>query len=482
MADVTDLRLRATDPARWASVAAAWRSWAARAGSWIAELAAAVAALTASWTGAAATAAARRLTDVRRAVTVFRVLCWQADQALSEFAAALTRARTLLDRGTATDAGRVAADADAAAAGRLDGLGTIGTPPPPPDRLPSCTATPAEVRSWWDGLSTDQQRWLTATQAGWLGPLDGIPVAYRDLANRLLLDDRRAELDRAAADAGPGEWKRIAGLRHGLDRLIARLTRADGPRAYLLRLDVAGEGGAVVALGDPDLAANVLTQVPGMTADLASYQHELDRAERVAVRAGQLGPASDTSTILWLDYDAPDFLDEAATAAPADAGAPRLRRFQDGLRATHLGAPAHLTVLGHSYGSLVVGEAARTPGLAADDVAFVGSPGVGVNSAAQLRVPRVWSSTSRADIIQYAAVDPRSVPGDLLRAGLPWIGPAVAFGLPERDLWFGHNPSDPAFGARVFPSSPLGGHLGYWDPGSVSLDAITGIALGPAAR
>ena len=225
----------------------------------------------------------------------------------------------------------------------------------------------------------------------------------------------------------------------------------------------------MVALGDPDRADNVLTQVPGMTAGLASYHHELDRAERVAVRAGQVGPASATSTILWLDYDAPDFLGEASSAAQAEAGAPALRRFQDGLRATHLGPPARQTVLGHSYGSLVVGEAARTPGLAADDVVFVGSPGVGVDSADQLKVPEVWSSTSRTDVIQYAAVSPKVL-----------LGPAAAFARPERDLWFGHNPSDPAFGAHVFASQFAAGHLGYWDRGGVALDAITGIMLGSA--
>ncbi len=38
-------------------------------------------------------------------------------------------------------------------------------------------------------------------------------------------------------------------------------------------------------------------------------------------------------------------------------------------------------VLGHSYGSLVVGEAAARDGVHPGDVIFVGSPGVGVNHA-----------------------------------------------------------------------------------------------------
>jgi hypothetical protein len=310
-----------------------------------------------------------------------------------------------------------------------------------------------------------------------------VPAAFRDLANRLLLDEHRAELDRAASRACGSGLRRLDGLRQGLGALADRLAGDAGPRGYLLRLDLAGDGRAVVALGDPDRADNILTQVPGMTADLASYGGELSRAERVAVRAAQLDPSVSTSAVMWLDYDAPDFVDEAAGASRAEAGADGLRRFQEGLRATHYGGPAHQTVLGHSYGSLVVGRAAAGPGLDADSVVFVGSPGVGVDSAAQLHVPsdQIWSTTSRSDIIQYAAVAPRSVIEDVFTAvTMPVIGPAVAFATPEDELWFGRNPSDPAFGARVFGSQPDAGHLGYWDPGRPALDAITSITLGTA--
>jgi hypothetical protein len=268
-------------------------------------------------------------------------------------------------------------------------------------------------------------------------------------------------------------------MRDGLDALADRLADGDGPRAYLLRLDLAEEGRAVVALGDPDRAANVLTQVPGMTADLASYDKELSRAERVAVRAGELDPATATSAVMWLDYDAPDFVDEAARAGQAEAGAVGLRRFQDGLRASHLDGTARQTVLGHSYGSLVVGSAAARPGLQADSVVFVGSPGVGVNSATALHAGQVWSTTSRSDVIQYLPVAPRSLLGDLAVTGLsPGVGGLLAFGRPEDDLWFGTNPSDPKFGAHVFASQPDAGHLGYWDRGRPALDAITNITVG----
>jgi Alpha/beta hydrolase len=510
----TYAQLRVTDPLRWRTAALAWRAWAALAGRWSAEFGPLAGRLKSAWSGVAATAALARLGGLRRVLNLFRLLCWQADQALSEFAAALARARALLTRAMATakrsglvidDDGRVrgrpaeevtsdlsaaltvATAADVSATARLGEVATTaaaaGVPPPPPTVLPPCSATPAEVHRWWETLTPEQRRWLVATEPGWLGPLDGVPAAYRDLANRLLLDERRAALDDAAGRAHGSERRRVHGLQDGLGALADRLATGSGPRAYLLRLDLAGEGRAVVAIGDPDSAANVVTHVPGMTADLASYQRELARAERVAVRAAELGPATATSAVMWLDYDAPDFVDEAASASRADAGVAGLRRFQDGLRATHDGGSAHQTVLGHSYGSLVVGKAAASPGFEADSVVFVGSPGVGVDSAADLHVPagQVWSTTSRDDVIQYLPVAPRGMLGDLVTSALmPAIGPAIAFGRPGDDLWFGRNPSDPGFGAHVFASQPHAGHLGYWDPGRPALDRITEIALGTA--
>ncbi|MFF5291628.1 alpha/beta hydrolase [Paractinoplanes globisporus] len=524
-------RLRVADPGRWRAVARAWRRWAALAGRLADQLTTDLRRLGAAWSGAAATAALSRVTALRRVLVLFRVLCWQADQAASEFAAALDRAKQLLARAlsaahrhglTIDDEGNVrvsavpgagadhhraaagttpggiaevardlhaavaiAARADDTAADRLERIGVAAlarAAPPGPER-PGCTASPAAVRRWWDALAPGERQWLLATEPAWLAPLDGIPAADRDAANRLLLDDRRAEIDRALATATSDERRRLLGLRDGLDRLTDRLDDDAGSRAYLLRLDLREEGRVVMALGDPDRADNVVTHVPGMTAELASFGGELGRAERVAVRATELSPAADTSAVLWLDYDAPDFVDEAAGSRRAEAGAPGLRRFQDGLRATAEGTPARQTVIGHSYGSLVVGKAAAGSGLTADSVVFVGSPGVGVDSARDLAVPpdRVWSTTSRNDIIQYATPAPGAFARDLVVAGVvPGAGPLIAFGTPENDLWFGHNPSDPAFGAHTFPSSPDAGHLGYWDRGSPSLDTLAAITLGTA--
>ncbi|HWS38204.1 MAG TPA: alpha/beta hydrolase [Actinoplanes sp.] len=527
-AAITYSRLRVTDPARWLAAALAWRRWATVAGGLGTDLGPLLSRLRDSWAGSAAEAAAARLVELGRRLTYFQVFCWRADQALSEFAASITRARTLLDQartaaagaglviddsgvvraataqtgpasgtaqaGRASGTGRagpasgaggdpaavqavaavlasaleVAATADASAAARLVALADVPEVPAV-SSFPGCDADPAEVRRWWAGFSPAQRDWLLVTDAVSLAGVEGIPVADRDIANRLLLGDHRRALDTMAARGADPD--RVRDLREGLDRLSARLADDSGPRAYLVGLGLADEGRAVVALGDPDRAVNVLTHVPGMTSDLRSLGGELTRAERVAVRAGELGPAGSTSAVVWLDYDAPDFLHEAVSPRQAREGAVELRRFQEGLRATHEGEPARQTVLGHSYGSLLVGAATAGGRLAADGVVFVGSPGVGVDSAALLGVPadQVWSTTSRTDVIQLAR-DPRDLlPGVVL--------PDALFGT-ERELWFGRNPSHPSFGGRVFASQAGAGHLGYWDEDRPALDAMARITLG----
>ncbi|TDC79107.1 hypothetical protein E1193_19595 [Micromonospora sp. KC606] len=400
---------------------------------------------------------------------------------------------------TAADVARVAADvrgalaladaADREAAGRLDELASAArsgwVAPPPPGR-PATGSPPALVRVWWAGLSPAQRRWLVLHEPARVGRLDGVPAAARDQANRLLLADRRDALsaDRRKLSARLPGWpgdraglRRVEAALAGLDGIAGRLA-AGPPRAYLLGLDERGDGRAVVALGNPDRSAQVLTYVPGMTSDLADAPGELSRAGRVLDRCAGIAPGEETAAVLWLDYDAPDFLPEASSSAQARDAGPGLHRFQEGLRATHDGPPARQTVLGHSYGSVVVGGAARDHGLAADALVFVGSPGVGVDRAEALRLPpeRVWASTAPDDVIRL--VEP---PGQLAgRAVLATSPLATAVSLLRPDdhrLWFGHDPADPDFGGRTFPSARAG-HTGYWEPGNPALDGMARIVLG----
>ncbi|NLU77027.1 hypothetical protein HCA58_01180 [Micromonospora sp. HNM0581] len=516
------------DPAAWRATGSAWASLAGVAERRSSELTDDAADLRAAWSGSAAESADSRLARLRGELVALVPAAIETDQVLAEFAARLVAARAqlaaavalaaatgvLIDRrggvradpvrmqtdrtGTAVaqvatalrEALVLAATADGEATARLARLaedaGTGWTAQPPSYRPPA-PGEPALVRRWWAGLTPAERRWLVVHEPELTGRLDGIPADARDQANRLLLVARRAALVErweqllARVPRGPLE---LAGLRgveaamSGLDALVARLESSQQPRAYLLGLDVAEEGRAVVALGNPDRATDVLTYVPGMTAGLDDATGELGRAHRVLTRCAELAPDAQTSAVLWLDYDAPDFLHEAAWDGQARAAGESLHRFQEGLRATHEGPPARQTVLGHSYGSLVVGTTARDHGLAADALVFVGSPGVGVAHAADLGLPpgQVWASSAPDDVIRLTRP-----PDELaLRAalGASPVG-AIAGWLagPSDELWFGRDPAGPGFGGRTFPSGRYG-HTGYWHPDNPALDGMARVVLG----
>ncbi|WP_439427174.1 alpha/beta hydrolase [Micromonospora sp. LA-10] len=518
------------DPGAWSTAGVAWRGLAGPVRGRADALTARIGALRPGWSGAASAAAQRRIGDLRTDLTDVLPALFEADQVLAEFGARLGAAKArlgaevaraesgglLVDRSGAvrpdparpvSQAGPAVVDAragirgaltlagaaDREAARRLAELTTAtvtGWVSVPPTWRPGPGAGPAEVSRWWAGLSAAERRWLTGREPDRIGRLDGVPATARDQANRLLLGDRREQLlvRRLALlrplPAGPLEASRrirLAGVEaalRGLDRLSERLAAPGLPRAYLLGLDPGGDGRAVVALGNPDRSAAVLTYVPGMTSDLADAPDELGRAARVLQRCAALGPGEESAAVLWLDYDAPDFLTEAAGARQAEDAGPALHRFQEGLRAAHEGPPARQTVLGHSYGSLVVGAAARDHGLSADALVFVGSPGVGVDHATGLRMPagQVWSSTAPDDVIRLAR-PPDDLARRALLAGTP-LGPALALLDPHGErLWFGADPSAPGFGGRRFPSAPRG-HTGYWDPDNPALDGMARIVLG----
>jgi hypothetical protein len=85
----------------------------------------------------------------------------------------------------------------------------------------------------------------------------------------------------------------------------------------------------------------------------------------------------DVATIMWLGYDAPDTIPEAAFDGSAEQGGALLDSFVDGLHASHDTGRTHITAVGHSYGSVVVGEAAVPgDGPHAGDIVVAGSPGM----------------------------------------------------------------------------------------------------------
>ncbi|MFE7719534.1 alpha/beta hydrolase [Nocardia rhizosphaerihabitans] len=153
---------------------------------------------------------------------------------------------------------------------------------------------------------------------------------------------------------------------------------------------------------------------------------------------------------------------------PPRSSQPSASRSAGCLRVTHEGEPSRNTVLGHSYGTTVVGlSAAEERTLDADTVVLVASSGAGVDSARDLSLTGVPDGQQCQHVFSTRAEnDPTP-----LYENLPgWI-PGV-----DRH---GEDPTEIEFGGQVFTSDPGtrtpvveysgDSHSEYWEPGSTSL-------------
>ncbi|MDT0331452.1 alpha/beta hydrolase [Nocardiopsis lambiniae] len=342
--------------------------------------------------------------------------------------------------------------------------------------------TPQEVADWWRDLAPHQQEWAMEDYPELLRDLDGIPVVVRDQLNRDHLDDEIARLEEeiealeqdrqealdALASDGSDEDVDIpttnpADLEEELDTLIELrndLNDEDADR-YLLALDTENRGRAIVSTGNPDTADNVATLVPGTTTTWQSIDEQMNRAEALRQSAVAADEDGEHAVISWIGYDAPNVA-EAAFPGRAEGAVDELSSFQDGLRATHENTTAsHNTVIGHSYGSTVVGHTAQSEaGLNADEIVLVGSPGADADHVSELGFApeNVHASTAGNDKIT------------------DFTG-----------LTHGADPTSPDFGASVFTSDkgsqggnwPLGdAHSEYFNRGTASLEHMGEVIAG----
>ncbi|MGQ4389432.1 alpha/beta hydrolase [Streptomyces sp. SAS_270] len=258
----------------------------------------------------------------------------------------------------------------------------------------------------------------------------------------------------AANRANAAEAARMAAA-HG-DRGRAAADRAmAAPSRDFLSFDGRDAGQAVEVLGDLAHADRVAVLVPGSDTSLDTYNRF--RAGALALHH-RLGPH--TAVVAWLGYETPGTVSTTVlTPGRAEDAAPHLRGFVRELRGV-VGPSARISVLCHSYGTVVCGRAAH--GLDVDDIALVGSPGTGADSAAGLHTSaRVWAARGADDWV----------------ANVPHLH-ADLFGT---TVGFGTDPVSPDFGARVFAAGG-GGHSDYFARGSESLDNLARITLGDTSE
>ncbi|WP_338696139.1 alpha/beta hydrolase [Streptomyces sp. Q6] len=323
---------------------------------------------------------------------------------------------------------------------------SLGAALPDPAR-----SNPAQVAAFFADLSAYQRTDLAARHPTVVGNLDGAPIALRYQANAMAL---RAEEARARADARNRSLTPQA--RATAQALAERCTELLAPDRRILAFDPRGRGQVAEVHGDLRGARHVSVIVPGSDIDLGSFDRTKDVYGTPTGMARSLHSATGehTAVIAWAGYTTPLGLGpDAATGRLAEAGAPRLARFVQGLTAAGVPDPA---VFCHSYGSVVCGLAAQR--LPASDLVVLGSPGMRADSVADLHTrARVWAARDDSDWI----------------AKVPNV---ELFGLGH-----GVDPTDRAFGARRVPAERAEGHTGYFAPGTDSLRAFAAIATGASS-
>lgn len=243
-------------------------------------------------------------------------------------------------------------------------------------------------------------------------------LAERFRANHAVLVAARDRLQ-AAADAGTAsgdQLKRLDTVKELLTPVKATSVDAEGnvveverPRQFYM-VNPEGQGRAVEVLGDLQAAKNIAVLVPGMGNSLDTFRGQSDRGDLIKQEAGP-----GTAVVVWLDYDSPQGLVQAASEDAAKAGGPQLAGFLnevDELKAED----ADVTLVAHSYGTDVAAQAVMK-GARPKQLVMTGSPGIAkyVDEAADFVQPptRLYTERAPGDYVSYSewhGPDPANFP------------------------------------------------------------------------
>lgn len=394
--------------------------------------------------------------------------------------------------------------------------------------------TPQQRADYWSQQSDEQKKFLCDHYPDLIGNADGVEAWARDRANRRRLpklkqaaEADKAKLERDIANAGDNAALK-ADLEQRLTKVKAQLNAyksietalnlQDGAtqcQEYrsLLTLDVEnGRVLAAVAQGDVDHAKNVATVVPGIgTTVEGSLQNEIKRGANLrsaAVAEGNID-SKDVAVVSWLGYEAPpgpsfdmEGNAEIATIDLADKGSNKLAGFLTGVNASRMygAGDANMTLLGHSYGSVVSGRATTkiADGVVDNEILF-GSPGMGTYDPSEIHVPegrRFVSGVPGGDFVQGAG-GKRYVAYGILNL-IPGAGFVAALGAEANGVGhLGMNPMSPGSGFTPISDDATGSteynpwgfpswsaipdtsnHSVYMDPGTETLRDMGRIVAG----
>ena len=374
--------------------------------------------------------------------------------------------------------------------------------------------SPEERAEYWSAQSDEQKRHLCDTYPELIGNADGVEAWARDRANRLNLDAKEArakedlarytrELNEAnhaiKAKAAREKSARVQSDLAAYEKI--RSTLANGitledyqhgkqgdPVSLLTLQDDGRRVKAAVAQGDVDHAKHIGTLVPGIgttvEGGLDTYFRETGNLRQAAAAQGNM-PLKDVATVAWLGYDAPGEANvsnagDIASPKLAQEGSDRLAGFLTGMHASRqFGAgDAHMTLVGHSYGSTTSGMAATKvkPGVI-DDLALCGSPGMGTDDAHNYHVDQnhLWvSGVPQGDSVQGM--------------GASGIGPVGHLGKNpmDADSGFTHLSDDATGSSKYNPNAPVSlpinwnfdNHSVYLDEGTETLQDFARVVAG----
>jgi len=209
-----------------------------------------------------------------------------------------------------------------------------------------------------------------------------------------------------------------------------------------------------ILFGEFATARHVAVVVPGVGDEINLRDDWLPSAAHL------FDAAADTAVILWKGYDNPsDLVKAAVTSAECDehlmAAGGELAEF---VRSLPLHAEQSLTIVAHSFGSIVAGSALADHDLRCTDVVVAGSPGMTVDGLRQLH-------------LQESHFFSEEAPGDTV----------AELGI------FGSAPTSPTFGGTRMRTNAPGhvevmAHSSYFVPGSEALENIVDVVTGRYAR
>jgi pimeloyl-ACP methyl ester carboxylesterase len=360
-------------------------------------------------------------------------------------------------------------------------------------QIPPSTTKPEDVKRWWASLSQEQRDQLIAQHPPELGNLKGIDTIPRDKVNQAVMNDDISRVESAASQhhisvdqvtqhpeqygLAPTAITRYNNAIQTRNGLKTDGTNPDGSKnpVFLQTYDpeaFQGRGREAIAIGNPDKADNTTVLVPGTGSSVRDGYLSHTDGRNLYNEARRADPGKTDSVLVWMGYHAPDSAIDpqiGQTTLARDGGS-LLAGDVNALGVTHQTGTSHVTVIGHSYGSTTVADAAAGSGMHADDVALVGCPGTDLaHSAADFHLSEgghVYVGAASTDPISHLGVGQGHLPGTGVTVGL------------------GNDPAVEGYGSTRFNAEapgltfPLKDHSSYFTPGDESLFSIADIASG----